>query len=171
MATGAAVSMPLMSVLLSGCKTDEIAKSSSTLNLFSQPEFDTLKTLVDIILPKTDSPSASDVGVHTMIDHMVGKVFDKEAKESFKSDFDKLYSHLSEKRFDEMTGDNKLFTIVEASKNDKVKAGLQAVKQQTIAYYLSSEEIAENYLNYVPVPGGWEPCMSLEEAGGKKWAI
>ena len=171
LASGAAVSAPLMSILVSGCKTDEVAKSTSALNLFSENEFSTLKVLVDTIIPKTDSPSASDVGVHTMIDHMVGTVLNDEDKAEFKSKFDKLFAHLSAKRFSDMTGDNQLFTLVEATKAEGVKEGLKAVKQHTIAYYLSSEEIAKNYLNYLPVPGAWVPCLSLEEAGGKKWAI
>jgi len=171
LATGAAISAPLLSVLLTGCKTDEVVKSANTLNLFSQNEFDMLKLVVDIILPKTDSPSASEVGVHTMIDHMVGKVFKEEDKVSFKSKFDLLINHLSAKKFGDMTGDNQLFTLVEASKNKEVNAGLQAVKQHAIAYYLSSEEIGKNYLNYLPVPGDWVPCISVAEAGGKKWAI
>ncbi len=45
------------------------------------------------------------------------------------------------------------------------------LRQQTISYYLSSEEICTNYLNYLPVPGKYEPCITLEEAGGKAWAI
>lgn len=171
LASGAAVSAPLMSILVSGCKTDEVAKSTSALNLFSDSEFSTLKLIVDTIIPKTDSPSASEVGVHKMIDHMVGTVLKEDAKTDFKSKFDKLFQYVTEKKFDDMTGDNQLFTLVEASKNTEVNEGLQAVKQHAIAYYLSSEEIAENYLNYLPVPGAWVPCISLEEAGGKKWAI
>jgi len=170
-ATGAVLSAPLMSVLVSGCKTDEVVQAATKLNLFSQEEFDTLKALVDTILPKTDSPSASDVGVHTMIDHMVGSVFSEEDKKSFKDKFQSLASYLGTKGFGDATADDKLNILNGAYSNASTKAGLQAVKQQTIAYYLSSEEIAKNYLNYLPVPGAWQSCISLEEAGGKKWAI
>lgn len=165
------MSAPLMSVLLSGCKTDEVVKESSTLNLFSSEEFSTLKQLVDTILPKTDSPAASEVGVHTMIDHMVGSVFSEEDKKAFKSKFDGLISFLGSKGFGDASADEQLSILSEALNNNTSRSGLQAVKQQTVAYYLSSEEIAENYLNYLPVPGAWESCISLEEAGGKKWAI
>lgn len=171
LASGAAVSAPLMSILVSGCKTDEVTKSTSTLNLFSDSEFDILKGLVDTIIPKTNSPSASEVGVHTMIDHMVGTVFGKEDKASFKKNFESLASYLSTKGFGEATAEEKLNIVNEAYNDSTAKAGLQTVKQQTIAYYLSSEEIAKNYLNYLPVPGAWQSCISLEEAGGKKWAI
>lgn len=169
--SGAALSAPLMSALLGGCKTDEVVKTASGLNLFSGDEMELLKEIVDTILPKTDSPSATEVGVHTMIDHMMGKVFKKEVKESFKENFTKLSSYLTGQSFAELSADEKLKVLAKASNDANVKSGLQQVKQQAIAYYLSSETIGENYLNYLPVPGAWEPCISLEEAGGKKWAI
>lgn len=171
LASGAVLSAPLMSVLLSGCKTDAVVADATDLKLFSAEEFSKLKTLVDVILPKTDSPAASEVGVHTMIDHMVGSVFNDEDKKSFKSKYDGLVGFLDSKSFSELSNDDKLTALQEANKNVAAKDGLQALKQQTVAYYLSSEEIAKNYLNYLPVPGAWVPCISLEEAGGKKWAI
>lgn len=171
LASGAVISAPLMSILLSGCKTDEVVQAATKLNLFSSSEFDVLRSIVDVILPKTDSPSASEVGVHTMIDHMVGSVFTTEDKTSFKSSFDGLLAYLSNKGYDEATEEEKLSMLSDAQNDESAKEGLQAVKQQAVAYYLSSEEIAKNYLNYLPVPGAWESCISLEEAGGKKWAI
>ncbi len=55
--------------------------------------------------------------------------------------------------------------------DETVRDGYLHLKQQAIAFYLSSETIAENYLNYLPVPGEFIPCISLEETGGKAWAI
>ena len=44
-------------------------------------------------------------------------------------------------------------------------------KQQTVAYYLSTEEVATKFLTYLPVPGKYEACITVEEAGGKAWAL
>lgn len=176
LATGAALGLPLMSALMTGCKTDEIVEAASDLKLFSQIEMNSLKQVIDIILPKTDSPSASEVGVHTMIDHMLGYVLPAEQRENFKPQFDSLIGHLQSGGFFDATDEEKLSSLSEISKSkggvsDDIQQGLLQLKQQTIAYYLSSEKVAENFLNYLPVPGNWEPCLSLEEAGGKKWAI
>ena len=62
--TGAAVGAPLMSTLLSGCKTDTMAEAVDQLSFFSGEEFSLVKKVIDTIIPKTDSPSATDVGVH-----------------------------------------------------------------------------------------------------------
>jgi len=50
-------------------------------------------------------------------------------------------------------------------------AFFQELKQQAIAYYLSTEEINTKYLNYLPVPGEYQACIPLSEIGGKAWAI
>lgn len=177
LATGAALSAPLMSVLLSGCKTDEVVEAATSgLSLFSSEENTALKAIVDVILPKTDSPSASEMGVHTMIDHMLGKVYPKEQREAFKPKFESLLNHLKDSDFFNSENEAQLKLLTDISSSDDTsleaaKEGLLDLKQQTIAYYLSSEEVAKNYLNYLPVPGAYEPCVSLESVGNKKWAI
>ncbi len=40
-----------------------------------------------------------------------------------------------------------------------------------IILYLSTEEIGLNFLNYLPIPGPYESCISLEEVNGKAWAL
>ena len=45
-----------------------------------------------MILPKTDSPSATDVGVDKMIDQMVGTVYTGENQEAYRKGFDSLAS-------------------------------------------------------------------------------
>ena len=84
-ATGAALSAPLLSSLLIGCKPEVTASSDSQYQLkFLNPDqMKMVQQLVDIILPSSDSPSASEVGVHRMIDHMVGTVYKKEHKSTY----------------------------------------------------------------------------------------
>lgn len=176
LATGAAISAPLMSVLLTGCKTDEVVEAATGLNLFSSDESNALKAIIDVILPKTDSPSASEVGVHTMIDHMLGKVFPKEQAEAFKPKFDSLLKYLTDSDFfnSDGVGQLKMLSDISGSTDSALttaKESLLDLKQQTIAYYLSSEEVAKKFLNYLPVPGEYEACVSLESVGNKKWAI
>jgi glucoside 3-dehydrogenase (cytochrome c) hitch-hiker subunit len=186
LATGAAISTPLLTSLLSGCQTDIVdnAEDYSPLS-FSKEEFALLKNLVDVILPKTDSPSATGVGVHRMIDHMVSKVYNKEDQTAYQERFKKLVSHLAGTSGEETPDLNKLLQLdpsqklallkkIDSSEEEALKDIRKAyldLKQQTVAYYLTTEEIAKNYLTYLPVPGNYEPCISVEAAGGKAWAI
>jgi len=166
--TGAAVSAPLAASLLSGCKTDTTEVASAALKFFSKGDMNIVKQVIDIIIPRTDSPSATDVGVHQMIDHMVGSVYTEEDSNAYKESISSLLTHLSES--DDMKAAISAIDNPSGSENAFSSAYGQ-LKQQAVAYYLSSEEIGTKFLNYLPVPGEYQGCISLEEAGGKKWAI
>lgn len=178
-ATGAAIGAPLIASILSGCQDVNITTGSDKLEFFNNSEFELVKTLIDTILPKTDSPSATDVGVHKMIDHMVHVVYDKKSKDEYRNKFTALQSYLNSKtgqNFMDLKGEKqvelvKSLGLASDPNVANAKSGLTDLKQQTIAYYLSSEEIGTNYLNYLPVPGEYQGCISLEEAGGKAWAL
>jgi len=169
LATGAAISAPLLSSLLVGCQS-EVATATPTevLVFFSKEDFELVKKIADIILPKTDSPSATDVGVHKMIDHMVGNVYSEQEQMEYQKGFAELTKTLADK--DLPTIITQLNAGDEATPATARKAFLN-LKQQTIAYYLSSKEIGMNHLNYLPVPGEYAACISVAEAGGKAWAM
>lgn len=173
--TGATVSAPLISVIMSGCKTDSLAEeATSTLNFFSEADFKLVRTVVDLILPKTDSPSASEVGVHNTIDHMLGLVYSKEAQTKFKNGFVAFTKYLNEVSSKKGEPTLEILQQLQQSKkedNQDARNTFLDIKQQTIAYYLTSEEIGTKYLNYLPVPGKYESCISLEEVEGKAWAL
>ena len=171
-ATGATISAPLLSTLLSGCS--EVDSTPGTQKFFGNQDFAILKDLVDTILPKTDSPSASDVGVHYTIDAMVGSVYKEEDRIAYKKGFSWLVKHLGDGDFANLPSDEKvslLQNIEKESDQEDVKKAYVDLKQQAIAYYLSTEEVAKNYLNYLLVPGEYESCISLDEVGGKAWAL
>ena len=89
-------------------------------------------------------------------------------KSSFKEGFSALKIFL-----DKQTDLSKAIANIEGGNDvpEQVKESYLDIKQQAIAYYLSSEEVATKFLNYLPVPGPYVPCITLEEAGGKAWAL
>lgn len=176
--TGAAVSLPLATTLLSGCKTDGAAKIKDYVpSFFSQEEFSQLPSIIDIILPKTDSPSASEVGVHKMIDSM-SKTFEQEKLDQYRTSYNALTSFLKakagEKQFSHLPKGEQLEILknLQSSEEDKVaSSAFLELRQQTVAYYLNTEEVATNFLNYDPVPGDYIGCIPLSQVNGKKWAL
>lgn len=176
MMSGAAISAPLLGTLISGCQ--ESATVSSThddLQFFDSEGFSTLQTIIDTILPKTDSPSATEVGVHHTIDTMVGTVYTSEEQEQYKTDLESLLTYL-DKSFIDLSKTEKLNKLLSLESQDATvpeaaKNGFKAIKQQTIAYYLSTEEVGTKFLNYLPVPGEYEGCIDLSSVNGKAWAI
>lgn len=182
--TGASVSAPLAGAVLSGCSRSPDNGSTATgmadelpeLHFFAPDPFRRVIALADAILPRTDSPSASDVGVPATVDSMVGKVFDGDYRSNFRASWAELEEYLEQHNFmasDQAEREN-ILRRLELMDDDRL-ANAQAVyldvKQQVIAYYLSTEEIGEHYLNYLPIPGDYDPCISVDDVDNKAWAI
>lgn len=178
MATGAALSSSLLASIWSGCSTKKVTGYQT--KFFNSTEFDLVTSLVDTILPKTDSPSASEVGVDQTIDAIIAGVYKAEDKEAYAKRFSTLLAHLnaeaSSSSFIKLSSAEKLTVLknLEESKENvstDVRQAYMEFKQQTVAFYLSSEEIGEKFLNYLPVPGEYIACISPEDVGGKAWSI
>lgn len=172
LATGAALSAPLMSSLLSGCKPKVSTKDADyLLNFFNEKDFSILRDVVAIILPETDTPSASDIGIHRMIDTMVGTTYRPNEKEGFKKKSDAFMKYIGKENLSDYENILQKLMLTTDESLAEAKSGFLDIKQQTVAYYLLDEDIAKTQLNYLPVPGVYEPCIKLSETNGKAWAI
>ena len=85
LALGGVATAPLASALLSGCRTpsDLDAYEYAALDADQQR---TLSALVDHILPATDTPGASDVGVPQFIDQMLAEWYAPDERAAFLAD-------------------------------------------------------------------------------------
>lgn len=72
MALGYSVATPTLLSLVQSCK-EEVAVDWQP-SFFSPEEGHILKLMVDVFLPKTDTPSASDLNVHVFIDGLADRV-------------------------------------------------------------------------------------------------
>jgi hypothetical protein len=172
--TGGAVSASFAKVFLSGCSTpaDEI----SELHFFDTDQFELVSLLSDTILPRTDSPSATDVNVHHTIDTMIGLVFDVDFKTNFRNQWEELESYLTEQNFRQLEQMERVDLLKKLELNpeagtDSARLAYMEVKQQVIAYYLTTEVVGRELLNYLPIPGDYEPCISVDDVNNRAWAI
>jgi hypothetical protein len=174
--TGAAITPPLAGALLSGCSVEPKQVSHQATNsIFSKEEYQLLNTVVDVILPKTDSPSASEVGVPSIIDDMVGQVYDNDSRQLYVARFQLMSDHLGDE-FAKSTIKNKTEKLqaLGASTDEALAEARMAyldLRQQTVAFYLTTEPVATKFLNFLPVPGEYQPCIELSSVNGKAWAI
>lgn len=79
LAMGAAVATPTLLSILQSCQGE--TGPVFTPAFFSQEEGNVLMKTVDIILPKTDTPSASELQVHAFIDQYMAEVVPLEEQE------------------------------------------------------------------------------------------
>ncbi|MEL6987139.1 MAG: gluconate 2-dehydrogenase subunit 3 family protein [Bacteroidota bacterium] len=177
LATGAVVGAPIALSLFS-CNNDVAQMDDFSPSFLSVDQFNLVTKIADLILPKTNSPSASEVGVSKIIDHMLHVVFKSEEQTAYIAGLNTLAQFLNRNTLFVNTKSNEQIKLIQQIEDGKEESSMKEIydayiqlKQQTIAYYLSNETIAEKYLNYLPVPGEYKGCIPLDEAGNKAWAI
>jgi hypothetical protein len=187
LATGFVVASPSIISLLQSCTSD--AKTWTPVFL-SVEEGVVLTNLVDIMLPKTDIPSATEVNVPQFIDKYIHEVMDDESQAQIKAAFSTIISVLkpnAETKIEKVTQedykallDNHMLIKDEIdqereanpeSKDMTKSEFLNKLKWMTINAYKTTQEIGENVLAYDPVPGAYY-CGDLQElTGGKSWSL
>lgn len=161
--------------ILTGCNADPgVAVWKPAF--FTSEQNSMLISLIDTILPKSDTPGASDVGVHKFIDKLMVDYCTDTEKEDFKLGLTKAMEAKPEDMTAYLTGLAK-----EAEENDRAKSeGVDDYKSRefftqlrslTFMAYFRSEEVGTNVLAYDPIPGGFIGCYPLEETKGRAWTI
>lgn len=85
---GYMVATPTLLGIIQSCKNEPTVTWSP--DFFTQEEGNVITKLVDIILPKTDTPSASEVKVHMFIDKLANEVMDKKDQDFLKMSMGKF---------------------------------------------------------------------------------
>ncbi len=178
---GAAVSASAMAGILNGCK------AAPDLNykpvFFTEEQARLVSELAEMILPKTDTPGAKDVGVPNFIDKVLIQCYNKEDQDRFiagltafdeESKMNYGDSFIYTKPEDQVTLIKKTLETAIAEKKENPTAKrpfILMAKELTMLGYFSSETGATKVLQYEPVPGSYKGCIPLSEAGnGKTWA-
>lgn len=183
---GAAVAIPTMVSLVQACKNEP--RLAWKPEFFTKDEAATISMLVEMILPRTDTPGALDVNVDVFLDKVISKTFDLEEQQNMRNEiasfnlrckekFGAIFTHLDEpKRIAVLKAEEK--------SSGKLNHGIwgvtighqepigfyRSIKSMTIWAYVTSEEIGENVLSYDSIPGNYEPCKPLSEVGNR-WSL
>ncbi|MDG2174106.1 MAG: gluconate 2-dehydrogenase subunit 3 family protein [Flavobacteriaceae bacterium] len=175
LSAGLIVATPTVISLLNSCSTDSNKWSPVFLN---KEQSKVLIDIVDIIIPKTDTPSANEVNVVEFLDKYYKEILDdnrqKWLKETYasllnliKSNYSDTINDLTEDNYKDLL-DNHM--ILNGESND-ISELLKNIKSDTIWAYKISEFVGENVLAYDPIPGV-AYCGDLEElTGGKSWSL
>jgi gluconate 2-dehydrogenase gamma chain len=179
---GGMISAPAIMGVLKGCQ------SKPGLNW--KPEFLTqdqatiVSQISEIIIPKTDSPGAKEVGVPGFIDQVLKEVYSKEDQDRFLNGlqaFDEEAKKVYGDSFAELEDDQQKELVkkthdpaIDADRNTipaPPRPFILMMKELTMLGFFTSEVGATQVLQYDPVPGAYKGCIPLSEAGnGKTWA-
>lgn len=148
---------------------------------FKAPQNQVMTSVVDIIIPRTDTPGAVDAGVPAFIDQMFAAVYTQDEQQRYLS---------SLAAFDQAGGnpflaldDNQRKALVKklheealAHPDDAEKASaanfvLMTKKLAMLGFFLSQPGCTQ-VLQYAPVPGAYHADIPLAKAGnGRAWAV
>ncbi len=175
---GGALSSSAIAGVLQGCTAQP--------ELNWQPQFLTeaqariTAEVAERIIPKTDTPGAKEAGVPEFIDLMLNDIHTEEEKQRFAAGLDQVEKDSQETYGDsfvdlEPAQQDELLTKYqeEAKQNDdpETKPFFAMAKELTMVGFFTSELGATQFLQYVSVPGRYEGCLPIEEAGeGRAWA-
>ncbi|WP_298238579.1 gluconate 2-dehydrogenase subunit 3 family protein [uncultured Algibacter sp.] len=187
LSAGFLVVTPTVASLLQSCTND----SETWIPEFLSVEQGIIITnLVDVFIPKTDIPSATEVNVPQFIDRYFDKVLEDDqqaqVKASFtkvvaliKSEFNESINKVTEEDYKSLLDNHmKVKDEVDEAREANPEALiittselLNTLKSLAVTGYVKSQEIAKNVLVYDPIPSAYY-CDDLEKlTGGKAYSL
>jgi hypothetical protein len=183
---GATLMMPTMLSILQSCKEEK--RLDWQPEFFTEDEAKTVSLLVDMILPRTDTPGGLDVKSDIFMDKVVAQTYDAEGQENMRSEIAAFNANCKEKYgadFIDLNEADRIAVLKEAEANSgKFNPGVwgtavgeqepigfyKGLKSMAIWAYFTSEEIGKNVLSYDPIPGSYESCKPVSEVGNR-WSL
>ncbi|CAZ95967.1 gluconate 2-dehydrogenase subunit 3 family protein [Zobellia galactanivorans] len=136
MALGYTVATPTLISIVQSCKGETVLEW--TPDFFTKEQGAALTQLVDIILPKTDTPSASETQVHLFIDRFADQVMEKEQQDFLKMSMDRFL----EKALKD-SGKEKAADLTAEDLEPVLADALKATKEEEVSNFKSIKQYNE----------------------------
>ena len=138
-----------------------------------------LDEIGDTIIPETNTPGAKAVGIGSFMVMMVKDTYDGDSQKTFVDGVNKLgkdFKAANGKSFvgapaeERLAYLNGMYDEYKASGDARSPQVINMLRDLTVLGYFTSEIGATQALNYVEVPGRFDPCIPYNE-GDKAYAI
>lgn len=183
---GGTLSAPILLGIPDGWSAEETKDWKP--EFLTRPQIDIVTTVVDIMIPRTATPGAKDVGVPALIDTMLAHCYSALDRERFATgitEFDAAARSAYSKPFVEV--DRIQQSILVHKFHDSAVADerhlnkpegaavprpfILMTKELALVGFFTSFPGSTQVLQYEAIPGAWHACLPLSEAGnGKTWA-
>ena len=160
---------PTLLTVLQSCQ-DQVL-SAGELLVLSDDQDNLIIAIADTILPRTESPSASDVKVDRFIDLLLQDVFEEDVKQKFLLgllEFDKDCESITGSRFLELDTSEQYTYLEKIDKEimeqeyDELVPFYYTFKHLVITTYFTTEQGVKQNLNYMPIPGSYVGEVDLK---------
>lgn len=130
---------------------------------FTPPQAEVLDHVTEIIIPRTDTVGARDVGVAPFIDFLCGDYMGTSEQKTLATGLDKW----AEAGFSRKTAAEQTRVMSALIKNGTAadRKWLARVRSLTLSSYFTSEEVVKTVLRYDPIPGSYRGCVPISETG------
>jgi gluconate 2-dehydrogenase gamma chain len=183
---GGAISAPAILGVLNGCSAKPSAGWKPVF--LSEEQGALVAEIAEMIIPRTDTPGASDVGVPAFIDAMLKDAYPSEDQERFIAGLKALAARAEREHgraFLELEPSQRMAlvqSVHDAATAEELKLSLPPAqirrpfilmtKELALLGFFTSHVGATQVLQYDPIPGAFHACVPVSEAGnGRTWAL
>lgn len=145
-----------------------VASRARLGNGLSEPHLALVRAIADTIIPRTETPSATDVGVHEFVDVIVTEQATDEERAMFhaaldaidaraRSESSDVFANLSEE------GRGRMLAALESGPRDADPARMYwRLKGLVVHGYFTSEQVMKDVLQHTVMPGKFEGAAPVQ---------
>jgi hypothetical protein len=142
---------------------------------FSTSDRALLNEIADTIIPATlDSGGARDADVAGFMEEIVRDFYVESERAAFMAGLGQLQSlsrsTFASREFESLTAEERHALLLMFEQPNPTPEYYRMMKQLTVWGYFSSEIGSKQALEYLPVPGRYEACVTVDPATTKAWA-
>lgn len=138
------------------------AAAQGGLQILTPAEAALVTTLADLVIPRTDTPGASDVGVTGFIDHLLAAWYHPDERAQFLAGLAEIDARAGG-RFTALpaTGQTRLLQSLDGAKGKAGSAESEfgRLKSLTVYGYFTSERVVKEVTREPLIPGRFEGCV------------
>jgi hypothetical protein len=138
---------------------------------YTEREMALVSRVADLVIPRTETPGALDVQVPELLDQLMAEWADGGTRSQHRAGLAALDAELSRRAGGDFldaspsAAESALAAVDEAAFDGEPVAGYRDLKSLITQTYFSTEGGAVEELEWVAVPGRWDPCM---DRGGRR---
>jgi hypothetical protein len=181
---GGALSAPAVLGVMNGCSAG--AEPDWEPVFFTHEQIALVAELADIMIPRTDTPGARDVGVPAFIDTMLKDVYPADDQTRYLTGLAAFEVQARKQHGDAflaLPADTRQGLVRQVHDATLQEGSTAAVPRNSRPFILMTKELtllgfftsragATQVLQYDPLPGSYQGCLPLAEAGnGRTWAL
>ena len=130
----------------------------------NEEQFDTIWQMAELILPQTNSPGAHEAGVTPFIDQLFGQYMEEEEKIKYESGLKEFLKNCQDeygKSFVALDRERQAVYLKVLDTAEHADSFFRSFKQIILWAYFTSEPGMKS-MNYLPVPGRYNGCISID---------